>query len=435
MKMKKYFISCHSLRSLCLFFILSNPFIINAYGDDQMPPKGLRVNPFRIERNRLGPDTSFRIEIDEKLLLENGLLKKDEGLVKVVRDIEDIHLKYRIKENDKLSEASLVIDQYFLERVGNESGLSVKMPSWKEITRKGQDITTQSPWKGWLKTYDGRIEIRYNQAANGKILVTLPVDMPDPFWAFLWAVFFVFISFVIIWALKPTPLKTQEHFEKDESEEEWKKKNKITRFLLYPLNFAITPIATYSISITQILLWTYITIFGIVYVHWLTGSFLDISKQVLMLLGIGGGTALAAKINAVSRAKELPTKYLNLVTKKRIPRLKDLISVGGQPNIYKMQMLVFTLLTGYIVIQEIVINYAFPLIPDNLVTLMGISGAVYLGSEVTQKNAWETVEEKIKAIEKHALDNNLPVITPQDINNIAIPEVQELKHLLMDIYS
>ena len=435
MNKKKYTLSGYILFGLCLFTILFSSFNAEAQQDEPQPVKVLRINPFILEKARLAPGSSFRIHIDERLLLENGILEADESLVKVVRNIQGICLKYEIEEGTQRSEVSLAMNEFFLERVANKSGLTLRMPSWQELTRKGEDMTTQSPWKGWLSTYDGSIEIRYNQADKGQILVTLPIEIPDRFWALSWGIFIVLISFVIIWVLKPTPLKAQEYFAKNESEELWNRKNKIVRFLLYPLNFAITPLGTYSISLAQVLLWTYITIFGIVYVHWLTGSFLDITKQVLILLGIGGGTALAAKVNAVSRAKTLPAKYTKLVTKKRIPQLKDLVSIGGQPNIYKMQMLVFTSLTGCIVVLEILKNNAFPVIPDNLVTLMGISGAVYLGNEVTQKNVWETVQEKIKAIEKHASDNNLPMNTTQDIENIKITELEELKQLLTDIYS
>jgi hypothetical protein len=198
----------------------------------------------------------------------------------------------------------------------------------------------------------------------------------------------VFFSFVLIWILKPFPLKKRKEFEKDQSLENWQKSGRARRFFLYPLNFAITPIGTYSISIAQVLLWTYVTIFGIVYIHWLTGRFIDITEQVLMLLGIGGGTALAAKINAVSRVKELPSKYLNMIKKKRIPRLKDLIS-----------------------------------------------GAVYLGNEFSQKNVWDEITSKVDAIEAYAKNNNKPVSSAEEIKALKISEVDELINLLKGIYA
>ena len=163
---------------------------------------------------------------------------------------------------------------------------------------------------------------------------------------------------------------------------------------LYPLNLAITPLGTYSISRTQILVWTYVTIFGLIYVYWLTESFLDITSQVLMLLGIGGSTAIGSKINAISKTYEVPPKYLNLVERKRIPRLNDLISTEGRPSIFKFQMLVFTLLTAYMVVVEIAKNYAFPQIPENLIALMGISSAVYIGNEITQENVGEKIKRR-----------------------------------------
>jgi hypothetical protein len=79
-----------------------------------------------------------------------------------------------------------------------------------------------------------------------------------------------------------------------------------------------------------------------------------------------------------------------------IPRLRDMISIAGRLNIYKFQMLVFTIITGIIVLVELVKASNFPEIPNTLITLMGLSNTLYLGNEVTVEPV-QGLREKVKA--------------------------------------
>lgn len=381
------------------------------------PSTSPSVNPFKLEKYRIVPGTLFRIETDKDIFRESDrvsltLIYKTENYRKTKRiDIKKVHLK---KEDN-----SLFIEATF--------------PEFREIN----EIKTQSKWRGILLPYKGDIEICYKNKEEATAIFLLPVKIPHVKWAYIWGIVIVILSFVIISLLKPNPIKKQIGFDKgkDKSMEEWKKLSIWKKLFLYPLNLAITPLGTYSISRTQILVWTYVTIFGLIYVYWLTESFLDITSQVLMLLGIGGSTAIGSKINAISKTYEVPPKYLNLVERKRIPRLNDLISTEGRPSIFKFQMLVFTLLTAYMVVVEIAKNYAFPQIPENLIALMGISSAVYIGNEITQENVGEKIKKKIEEIEKYAKDNNKSFSTHTDIENLGSPEVEELRNILTSIYS
>jgi hypothetical protein len=51
-------------------------------------------------------------------------------------------------------------------------------------------------------------------------------------------------------------------------------------------------------------------------------------------------------------------------------------------NIYKFQMVAFTLITGIIVFVELIKSFNFPEIPESLIILMGVSNSLYLGNEV-----------------------------------------------------
>ncbi|MBM4140399.1 MAG: hypothetical protein FJ242_02740 [Nitrospira sp.] len=379
------------------------------------PSGSLPLNPFKLKKTRIVPGTTFKIEVDKEIFNK----EKDKVSLSLIYKIE----KYR-------SEKRIAIKNTYLEQEKDRLFIEAALPEFRDI----EDIKTQSQWRGMLSTYMSYIEMRYENADGRVDIFPFTIMIPSVKWAYIWGVVVVILSFLIISWLKPEPFKKQRGF-KDISKEEWEKIPRLKRFFLYPLNFAITPIGTYSISLTQILIWTYVTIFGLVYVYWLTGSFLDITSQVLMLLGIGGGTAIGAKINAVSKLYEVPPKYLNLVEKKRIPKLRDIISTGGHPNIYKFQMLVFTLLTAYIVVVEIAKKYSFPQIPDSLVVLMGISSAVYIGNEVIQENVWEKIKKKIEEIEKHAKDKGISLDTTENVERLGIPEVDELRNILEGIYS
>ena len=381
-------------------------------------------NPFVLLKDRIVPESMFQIKINDKWF------KKGQ------EEIIDIALLYEVKNEMGFSDTlSAPIINYFFKQIDNDLLLFAEMVPWNMIKR----MKTQSAFRGWLKPYKARIKIVYQKIENDKVHIytvpLLPVEIPRVLWAYFWGILAVIFSFIIIWSFKIEPLIKQDEFDKDSSRVEWEKLKPITRFFLYPLNLTVTPLNTYSISITQILIWTFITIFGLVYVFFLSSSILNITPQMLMLLGIGGGTALAAKINALSKVNELPEKYLKLVERKRIPKLKDLITIGGQPNIFKFQMLVFTLLTAYFVLIEITKNHAFPEIPENLIALLGISSFVYLGNEFTHKSVWDKIKNKQEEIENYAKDNQKPLNDTKAIKDLNIPQVEQLENLLKKIYS
>ncbi len=382
------------------------------------PSQLVPLNPFTLIKNRIVPGTSFQINVDKEIF------KKENDKVSLT-------LMYKF-ENDTQTKR-IPIKNFFLKQENDKLMIRGNFPEFGEI----KDIRTQSPWRGMLTPYRGSLEIKYERENPDIQTFLFPVMIPSVKWAYIWGIVVAVCSFFIISSLKPQPIKKHMGFdkEKDRSSEVWEKKETWKKFLLYPLNFAITPMGSYSISLTQIIIWTYVTIFGLVYVYWLTGSFLDITSQVLMLLGIGGGTAISSKMNSVSKLYEVPPKYLNLVEKKRIPQLRDLISTAGNLNVFKFQMLVFTLLVAYVVVIEIVRRYSFPQIPENLIILMGISSAVYIGNEVTQENVWEKIKKKIEEIEKIAKDRKISIRDTDEVANSNIPEVEELKEILSSIYS
>lgn len=185
-----------------------------------------------------------------------------------------------------------------------------------------------------------------------------------------------------------------------------------------PLDFTVTPLHRYSISLLQILIWTTITIFSYIYVYWIRGQFIHFTEQILTLLGISGATALSAKAIAVVRFREIPDKYykngngIDLRDFKRKPNFSDYVCIGNIPNLFKFQMLGFTIITAIIVIKELIKTSNFPVIPNGLLKLMGISAGTYVGNEVATENVWAKIKEKVDQAEEKfkKWQENLPEI-------------------------
>ena len=403
-------------------FILITIFLFNGYGQEtQMVASdtsqlGVQANPFKLLEKRIVPGSTFRIHIDTTIFN----VKTDKILgVELQYEIPKIAKNYKIE-----------MKNYEYQYENEELYLNLSMPAWDKLI----NLKKQSNLGGVIKPYKANLLVKYKRT---ELLQNyfFKVEIPSVGWAINWGIVFVVLSIILVVLLVGDPIKCIDGIN-DLGCKEWKEKVKCwKKWLLAPLNLAITPIRTYSISMVQIMIWSYITIFGLVYVYCVSGEFLNITAQILILLGIGAGTAVGAKANAVQRTFEIPIKYLKLVDNKRYPKLSNIISIDGKPSIFKYQILCFTIIIGYIVLREMLKSDAFPVIPDNLLALMGISGTVYLGNEVAHENIWGTIEDKIKKIEKKAGDENKPCNKKEEIEALGYSEVDDLENLLKRIYS
>ncbi len=225
--------------------------------------------------------------------------------------------------------------------------------------------------------------------------------------------------------------------------EKWKQLKWGDKFFRFPLHFAVTPLNRYSISLAQILLWTLVVIFAFIYIAWVRGEFLEITSQMLILLGISGTTAIASKAAAMARVREIPDEYMDKVRKDqdyRIPRFRDLVSIGDFPSIFKLQIFAFTVLAMVQVIRQILHTGNFPELRENLLVLMGISGGAYIANELTTENVWKKLEDLIKKINNKKGEllkaeseqkTNLVQALQKDIDSLE----SEVKRLLKDIFT
>lgn len=167
-----------------------------------------------------------------------------------------------------------------------------------------------------------------------------------------------------------------------------------------PWDLITSPSNRLSLSLAQFFLWTVVTVFGLVYIWALTETVLDLSTDALALLGISAGTAVGGKVQAVARVARLSQDAQKYIRRAEHPRLSDLIEIDGQPSLAKLQMVVFTVITVVMVVWWMLEHYTFPNLDPELVLLMGVSSAAYLGNQSVTPVSLDDVEVKVKAAEE-----------------------------------
>lgn len=199
---------------------------------------------------------------------------------------------------------------------------------------------------------------------------------------------------------------------------------------------------TYSLARWQMAFWFTLIFAAFVYLYILTGDYNTVSAQALALMGISGATALAAV--AVDVVKDSPADAANrglqalgiksyddvLRIKKEIsdreaeaagnpppPRLmqlhaeiqdrsnilrtyadrsrpfvtqgwfRDVTTDVNGPTVHRLQVLIWTVMLGIVFVIEVYRNRTMPQFSTVLLTLMGISGAGYVGFKYPEANS------------------------------------------------
>ena len=163
-----------------------------------------------------------------------------------------------------------------------------------------------------------------------------------------------------------------------------------------------------SISLAQILLWSILVFSASFYVLVVSGKLLDLTPEVLTLLGIAGGSSVIAKITA-STQEEKGREILG--EKAREPCWPDLFRTEGRPDLYKVQLALFTTLAAFFVTGKIYGTLEFPQLPSGLLTLIGISNGVYLGAKATSKSILEKLADKDKELKRALAELKKPTKT------------------------
>ncbi|MCP5054638.1 MAG: hypothetical protein GY940_46165 [bacterium] len=267
----------------------------------------------------------------------------------------------------------------------------IHIPGWKNLS----PYLNPSFFDGMLASHKSWLDIKC--VVNGKTLEdSFLVGIPNPYWAWILSIFSIILMTWVTWKF----INNLRGRNKEDRVSIWK----------IPLYLANTPRNRFNLSLVQVMIWTYVFLFGLLFVWRMTGAILEVTPQVLLLLGIGGATAAASRVQTSVRLQNIPWRHWELIKSDRTPQLSDLITTpDGTPSIIKFQMLFFTVVIAVKVCADIIATYDFPVISDGMITLMGLSSAVFLGNDMTREVSKDDLKQTIDKIDtKLATPGGIP---------------------------
>jgi hypothetical protein len=187
----------------------------------------------------------------------------------------------------------------------------------------------------------------------------------------------------------------------------------------------------YSLGRSQMAFWGLLVVLAFVAVLFINGTMEDIPLQMLMLLGITGGTGLAAFVIGESKAntsltelealrvertalnaKATPTpdeqRHLNELTAKiqlreaqvsppSVSFWNDICNDGSGLSFHRLQVVIWTLVLGAVFVVSVIQTMSMPEFPGSLLILMGVSNVTYLGFKIPEKASVATTTEPVKS--------------------------------------
>jgi hypothetical protein len=175
---------------------------------------------------------------------------------------------------------------------------------------------------------------------------------------------------------------------------------------LNPLEIAAGINGSASLALFQLFFFTLIVAGLVAYVLLRTGALVNLSDDVLILLGIAGVGTGAATITAVAKQRIAFENWSWLVARKWLPqtgreranpRWSDLITSEGTFDASRFQSLVFSIIVGASLLVINLDSLATFSIPPAILGILGLSQVLYVGSKAAKP---PTVSELDKALDE-----------------------------------
>ena len=138
--------------------------------------------------------------------------------------------------------------------------------------------------------------------------------------------------------------------------------------------------APYSLARFQLAFWSFLVIAAYVFIWTITEELDTITGSVVVLLGIGSGTALGAALIDQGKPQAPPSPP----TASR-GFLHDVLSDEQGVSLHRFQLFVWTLVLGVIFCASVYDGLAMPQFSITLLGLMGLSSGTYLGFKVPEQ--------------------------------------------------
>ena len=145
-----------------------------------------------------------------------------------------------------------------------------------------------------------------------------------------------------------------------------------------------TKLGPYSLSRTQMAFWFFLVITAFVLIWMIIGDTDTITPGVLVLIGISAGTALGATAIDSGKRKTTPEPAVGEESR---GFLNDILSDGTGVSFHRFQIVVWTIVLGFIFSRRVLNHLTMPDFGTNLLTLMGISSGTYLGLKLPEQFA------------------------------------------------
>jgi hypothetical protein len=180
--------------------------------------------------------------------------------------------------------------------------------------------------------------------------------------------------------------------------------------IINPVVMTAGPDGKGSVAKLQILFFS-LVVFGLVaYIWMLTGHLSDMSSTVLLLMGIAGfGATFSAGLDVAKKRLNFDN-WAWLINRKWLPaggvaeinsaRWKDIMTTEGEFDVYRFQMITFSVLVGAALLSEgaALANLESFAIPQALLGILGLSQVVYLGGRLAAPPAISELDDQIKKL-------------------------------------
>src|SRR6266446_4345956 len=147
-----------------------------------------------------------------------------------------------------------------------------------------------------------------------------------------------------------------------------------------------------SLSKLQLLFFSVIIFAMLAYIWARTGVLSDLSPAILILLGISAVGAATSKATDVKTNRLDFANWIWMIGKHWLPpgglatvnnaRLRDLVTSDGEFDVYRFQMLIFSLVVGVSLLAMGLNELASFSVPENLLGVLGLSQVVYVGGKL-----------------------------------------------------
>ena len=136
----------------------------------------------------------------------------------------------------------------------------------------------------------------------------------------------------------------------------------------------------FSLSQSQLAFWTLVVAISYLYIFAVTLEIPALNPNILILLGISIVTTGAARLIDDNK----PEGQLKYTEAKGF--FRDILSDNNGISIHRFQIVVWTMISGFIFVRAVIFDQKILVIDDQMLTLMGISSAAYLGLKIPENN-------------------------------------------------